>query len=50
LLRAREQWLHERGVPKLNVMVRGNNVAACGFYERLGYVVDDVAVLSRTLD
>lgn len=50
MMRACEQWLHERAVPKLNVMVRDDNVAVRGFYARLGYVIDDVTVLSRRLD
>ena len=50
MMRACEQWLHERAVPKLNVMVRDDNVVVRGSYARLGYVIDDVTVLSRRLD
>ncbi len=32
-----EQWLRERGVPKLNLMVRNENDAVIGFYKALGY-------------
>jgi ribosomal protein S18 acetylase RimI-like enzyme len=49
LMRACEAWLAERGVPKLNLMVRGDNAAARAFYAALDYAVDDVVVLSRRL-
>jgi ribosomal protein S18 acetylase RimI-like enzyme len=32
------------------LMVRADNSAARGFYERLGYLVEDTAVLGRRLD
>jgi ribosomal protein S18 acetylase RimI-like enzyme len=47
LMRACEAWLRARGVPKLNVMVRGDNLGAVGFYEAVGYGRDDVVVLSK---
>ncbi|RKQ86093.1 hypothetical protein C8N24_4102 [Solirubrobacter pauli] len=47
LMAACEAWLAERGAPKLNVMVRGDNAAARGFYEALGYTLDDVVVYGR---
>ena len=50
MMAACEAWLRERGVPKLNIMVRGDNSTARGFYERLDYGTDDVMVLSRRLD
>jgi ribosomal protein S18 acetylase RimI-like enzyme len=49
MMRACEAWLAERGVPKLNIMVRGDNAAARSFYERIGYGLDDVATMSRRL-
>ncbi len=49
LMEACERWLRDRGVPKINVMVRGSNEVAVGFYQRLGYGEDDVLVLSRRL-
>jgi ribosomal protein S18 acetylase RimI-like enzyme len=49
MMDACEAWLLDRGIPKLNIMVRGGNAAARGFYERLGYDLDDVVVLSRRL-
>jgi ribosomal protein S18 acetylase RimI-like enzyme len=49
MMRACEAWLVRRGVPKLNVMVRGDNADARGFYAALGYGSDDVVALSRRL-
>jgi ribosomal protein S18 acetylase RimI-like enzyme len=42
-----EQWLSEREVPKINLMVRTDNAEARGFYAALGYGHDEVVVLSR---
>jgi ribosomal protein S18 acetylase RimI-like enzyme len=50
MMAACEAWLTERGVPKLNLMLRAGNEAASGFYTALGYNTDDVMVLSRRLD
>ncbi len=41
---AAERWLSERGVWKVNIMVRNDNAEARGFYEKLGYA--DGAVIS----
>lgn len=49
LMAAAERWLKERGVPKLNVMVRTDNLTARGFYERLGYGPSEVVVISKPL-
>jgi ribosomal protein S18 acetylase RimI-like enzyme len=49
MMAACEAWLLDRGVPKLNLMVRGDNTEARGFYAALGYSHDDVVVLSRRL-
>ena len=50
LMAAAEEWVAVRGIPKLMLMVRSTNSAVLGFYERLGYVVEDTAVLGRRLD
>jgi len=50
MMAACEAWLAQRGVPKLNLMVRGDNTAATGFYAALGYRPDDVVVLAKRLD
>ena len=50
MMRAAEDWLRARGVPKLNLMVRGDNFAANGFYEAIGYDRSDVIVLQKFLN
>jgi ribosomal protein S18 acetylase RimI-like enzyme len=50
LMDAAEQWLRERGVPKIQLMVRETNAAAIGFYERLGLERQPVVTLGRRLD
>jgi ribosomal protein S18 acetylase RimI-like enzyme len=47
MMRACEEWLVARGIPKINLMVRAENAIARDFYAALGYRVDDVMVLSR---
>jgi ribosomal protein S18 acetylase RimI-like enzyme len=49
MMGAVEAWLRERNIPKVNVLVRGDNPGARGFYAALGYEVDDVVVVSRRL-
>jgi ribosomal protein S18 acetylase RimI-like enzyme len=49
MMGAAEAWLAERDIPKLNILVRGDNPRARGFYAALGYDVDDVVVLSHRL-
>ena len=49
LMAAAESWMLSRGVTKVNLMVRHSNQAALGFYANLGYVDDEVTVLSRRL-
>lgn len=44
-----EAWCAARGVPRLNLMVRADNLAATAFYGRLGYRTSDVVVLQRDL-
>lgn len=50
LLAAAKGWLRDVGAPKVQLMVRTDNAGVVGFYERLGYQVQDVAVLGRRLD
>lgn len=49
MMRACEEWLTDRGIPKVNLMVRAGNALAHDFYAALGYQRDEVAVLSRRL-
>jgi ribosomal protein S18 acetylase RimI-like enzyme len=44
-----ESWLANRGVPKIELMVRNENTAVRRFYEAIGYTIDPVAVMARWL-
>jgi ribosomal protein S18 acetylase RimI-like enzyme len=45
-----ERLLGEVGCPKLNLVVRGDNAQALGFYAHLGYRIDDVVSLGKRLE
>jgi ribosomal protein S18 acetylase RimI-like enzyme len=47
---AGEQWLRDRGVPKVQLMVRDTNTAVLPFYERLGYEDSPRVIMSKWLD
>ncbi|MES2987134.1 MAG: GNAT family acetyltransferase [Pseudomonadota bacterium] len=49
LMTAAEAWLRTRGAPKIQLMVRGTNTDALGFYEALGLEQQDVVTLGRFL-
>ena len=44
-----EQRLRAMGCPKINLQIRRTNVAARSFYERLGYLDDDVISMGKRL-
>jgi ribosomal protein S18 acetylase RimI-like enzyme len=48
LLASCEDWLRQRGCPKVELMVREGNPAE-GLYQRLGWEVQDVRVYARWL-
>ena len=50
IMQAAENWLRDRGVWKLNLIVRGSNQQVRGFYEALGYRTTDNVQLERWLD
>ena len=50
LMKAAEDWIIERGMPKVHVMVRRSNTAVVGFYDSLGYEEQDTLVLGRRFD
>jgi ribosomal protein S18 acetylase RimI-like enzyme len=45
-----EAKLRALGCPKINLQVRATNTKALDFYERLGFVRDDVVNLGKRLD
>lgn len=49
LMAAAEEWLRERGCPKIQLMVRTSNHDAIGFYEALGLERQEVVTLGRFL-
>ena len=44
-----EEGLRAMGCPKLNLQVRGENEVAVGFYERLGYAVEERVSMGKRL-
>lgn len=50
MMAAAEDWLRERDVWKLNLLVREENRAAGAFYEELGYVDQRTVAYGRRLD
>ncbi len=50
IMRAAERWVTQRGVPKLQLMVRASNTQVIGFYQNIGYVVEPREVLAKRLD
>jgi len=44
-----ERWLGLRGAPRVNLMVRGDNLRVMAFYRTLNYTLGDVVVLSRPM-
>jgi ribosomal protein S18 acetylase RimI-like enzyme len=49
VVQSAEQWLTERGVWKVNLLVRDDNDEALGFYDRLGYSSAPVKSLQKPL-
>lgn len=45
-----EKRLHARGCPKINLQVRGDNRRVVGFFEKLGYRVEDRVSLGKPLE
>ena len=50
LMQAAEAWLKQRGCPKIQLMVRTDNIAATGFYAAIGYDEQQVVTIGRRLD
>jgi ribosomal protein S18 acetylase RimI-like enzyme len=49
MVQAAEDWLVQRGVAKLQLMVRDTNTQVVGFYENLGFEVAPRVVMSKWL-
>lgn len=50
MMAAAEAWLRDKGVWKVNLMVRTGNAPVLGFYDTLGYQDSDVVVREKWLD
>lgn len=50
MVEAAEQWLRDRNVRKVQLMIRDTNTAVVPFYERLGYDDSPRIVMSKWLD
>jgi len=49
LVEAAEDWLLSHGAPKAMLMVRHSNTKVIGFYEKLGYNIEETSVLGKRL-
>ena len=49
MMRAAEDWIRAQGVPKIQLMVRGDNAATQAFYDAIGYARSDVVVMAKVL-
>lgn len=49
MMRAAEDWVRAHGVPKLQLMVRGDNAPTQAFYDAIGYKRSDVVVMAKVL-
>ncbi|HEY7763738.1 MAG TPA: GNAT family acetyltransferase, partial [Aestuariivirgaceae bacterium] len=49
LIREGEKWLKERGVWKVNLLIRQENSSVQNFYEQLGYEVNRVMSMGQRL-
>jgi ribosomal protein S18 acetylase RimI-like enzyme len=50
MVRAAEGWLADRGVRKVNLLVRQGNEPALGFYRELGYQAGAVQEIEKWID
>jgi ribosomal protein S18 acetylase RimI-like enzyme len=50
IMSAAEQWLRERGIPKLMLLVRRDNTKVQAFYETLDYSEQDRILYAKWLD
>jgi ribosomal protein S18 acetylase RimI-like enzyme len=49
MVRAAENWLRQRGIVKVQLLVRETNTKVVSFYEHLGFEVAQRVVMSRWL-
>lgn len=49
MMEAAENWLNVRGIQKLNLLVRTDNIGVQDFYKKLGYQQSDVVCLQKCI-
>ena len=49
MVNAAEEWLQERGVAKVQLMIRETNTKVVAFYERLGFEITPRTVMAKWL-
>lgn len=49
LIATTEAWLVERGIPKVQLLVRDTNAGVIGYYETLGFEVRPVSMMQKVL-
>jgi ribosomal protein S18 acetylase RimI-like enzyme len=49
MVEAGQQWLRERGITKVQLLVRESNARVVAFYERLGFEISPRIVMSKWL-
>lgn len=50
MVAAGEDWMRRRGIAKSQLIIRAGNAKVQGFYEALGYGVQDRVLMARWLD
>ena len=50
IMDAAEDWLRQRGIVKVQLLVRGENTKVQAFYETLGYDEQDRIIYAKWLD
>ena len=50
MMDAAERWLRERGIEKLQLMVRADNKSVKNFYQFLGYSEQERIIYAKWLD
>jgi ribosomal protein S18 acetylase RimI-like enzyme len=50
MMDAAERWLRERGIEKLQLLVRADNSQVNGFYQSLGYSMQERVIYAKWLD
>lgn len=50
IMHAAEAWLRAAGLPKLQLMVRRENLQAAAFYQSIGYEEADTVVFAKWID